>query len=168
MAPESGSSSPPIIRSSVVFPAPLGPHNPTRSRSVICQVTRSSNTRSPNAFVSSDSWIMLIRKQLLYHEAGAPRACPTDRHTVRHSTQKPQNSQNKKRLFSAGSAGSALIVVARPSSEGRFGAGEWCDGLFAERLCGGGKYLLHAEGLGEVPRNTEIEGVDGARFAGEP
>src|SRR5213594_3836432 len=80
MAPESGSSSPPIIRSSVVFPAPLGPHNPTRSRSVICQVTRSSNTRSPNALVSSDSWIMLIRKQLLYHEAGFPGAIPTKLH----------------------------------------------------------------------------------------
>src|SRR5205809_950944 len=33
-------------------------------------------------------------------------------HTARHSTQKPQNSQNKP-FFSAGSASSALIVVAR-------------------------------------------------------
>ena len=58
MAPESGSSSPAIILSSVVLPAPFGPHRPTRSRGVICHVTWSSRTRSPYDFVSSDSWIM--------------------------------------------------------------------------------------------------------------
>ncbi len=55
------------MRSSVVLPAPFGPHNPTRSRAVICQVTWSNRTRSPNAFVSSDSWIMLTINHLVYH-----------------------------------------------------------------------------------------------------
>src|SRR5437773_6810303 len=42
------------MRRSVVLPAPFGPHRPTRSRSVICQVTLSSKTRSPNDFVRLD------------------------------------------------------------------------------------------------------------------
>src|SRR6187549_3509131 len=58
MVPPSDSSSPASIRSSVVFPAPLGPHNPTRSRSSICHVTASSSTRSPNDFDREDSWII--------------------------------------------------------------------------------------------------------------
>src|SRR5439155_19457283 len=41
----------------------------------------------------------------------APLEISVTRHTARHSTQKPQNSQNKT-VFSAGSASSALIVVA--------------------------------------------------------
>src|ERR1700731_1137516 len=73
MAPESGSSSPAIILSSVVLPAPFGPHRPTRSRGVICHVTWSSRTRSPYDFVSSDSWIMpwqpVVKVRL--HSAGA-------------------------------------------------------------------------------------------------
>src|SRR5688572_32599035 len=57
MAPESGSSSPASILRSVVFPAPLGPHKPTRSPSPICHVTCSSSVRSPNDLVRSESWI---------------------------------------------------------------------------------------------------------------
>ncbi len=55
IAPESGSSSPAIIFSSVVLPAPFGPQRPTRSRAVICHVTWSSSTRSPNVLVISES-----------------------------------------------------------------------------------------------------------------
>src|SRR5512134_1788563 len=57
MSPLSGSSIPASILSRVVFPAPFGPHKPTRSPSVICQVTWSSSTRSPYDFVRSESWI---------------------------------------------------------------------------------------------------------------
>src|SRR5438094_2305926 len=71
-APESGSSSPAIMRRSVVLPAPFGPQRPTRSLSVICQVTSSSSTRSPNDLVRFDSWIMLIRKDLFYHHTDEP------------------------------------------------------------------------------------------------
>ena len=39
------------MRSKVVLPAPFGPARPTRSPAVICQVTRSSRTRSPKDFV---------------------------------------------------------------------------------------------------------------------
>src|SRR5437773_3519912 len=67
MAPRSGSSSPPIMRSSVVLPAPFGPHRPTRSPSSICQVTASRSTWSPNALVRLDSWIMLTLNDLFYH-----------------------------------------------------------------------------------------------------
>ena len=55
MLPLSGSSNPASIFSSVVLPAPLGPHNPTRSPDVICQVTSSRSTRSPNDLVMADS-----------------------------------------------------------------------------------------------------------------
>ena len=53
--PLSGSSSPAIILSSVVLPAPFGPHSPTHSRSEICHVTLSSRTRSPNDLVRPES-----------------------------------------------------------------------------------------------------------------
>src|SRR5688500_12160407 len=53
--PSSGVSYPAIILRSVVLPAPLGPHRPTRSPDVICQVTSSRSTRSPNDFVMEDS-----------------------------------------------------------------------------------------------------------------
>ena len=56
--PRSGSSRPASIRSSVVLPAPFGPQRPTRSPSSTCQVTSSSRTRSPKAFVRPESWIM--------------------------------------------------------------------------------------------------------------
>ena len=69
MAPASGSSRPASIFSSVVLPAPFGPHRPTRSPCEICQVTSSSRTRSPKDFVREESWINQIR---LY--AGSPIA----------------------------------------------------------------------------------------------
>ena len=55
--PLSASSSPAIIFSSVVFPAPFGPARPTRSPSSICQLTASRRTRPPNDFESEESWI---------------------------------------------------------------------------------------------------------------
>ena len=64
MEPESGSSIPAIIFSSVVLPAPFGPQRPTRSRATICHVTPLNNTRSPNVLVSSKSWIMLKKNYL--------------------------------------------------------------------------------------------------------
>ena len=45
--PASGSSSPAMILSRVVLPAPFGPQRPTQSPSEICQVTFSNNARSP-------------------------------------------------------------------------------------------------------------------------
>src|SRR5262245_41498600 len=76
MAPLSGSSKPAIMRSSVVLPAPFGPHKPTRSPSSICQVTASRRTRSPKDFVRFESWITLFAKRLggsgqhLWHAEG--------------------------------------------------------------------------------------------------
>ena len=55
IVPASGSSNPASIFSSVVLPAPFGPHRPTRSPAVICQVTSSRSTRSPNDFVIEES-----------------------------------------------------------------------------------------------------------------
>ena len=49
-SPPSASSSPARMRSSVVLPAPLGPHRPTRSRSPTYHVTWSRSTRSPKRF----------------------------------------------------------------------------------------------------------------------
>src|SRR5918993_1409256 len=60
--PESGSSSPASILSSVVLPAPFGPHRPTRSPSPICHVTWSMSVRSPKDFVSSESWITILEE----------------------------------------------------------------------------------------------------------
>ena len=53
--PASGSSRFAKMRSSVVLPAPFGPHSPTVSRSDTCQVTSSSRTRAPNDLATDDS-----------------------------------------------------------------------------------------------------------------
>ncbi len=56
--PESASSMPAKIFSSVVLPEPFTPQRPTRSPSDICQVTLSKSTRSPKDLVREEIWII--------------------------------------------------------------------------------------------------------------
>ena len=72
IAPSSGSSRPASIFSSVVLPAPFGPQRPTRSPSEICHVTWSIRVRSPNALVSSESWITPPERRALSTRRPAP------------------------------------------------------------------------------------------------
>src|SRR5687768_6923614 len=73
MTPVSGSSRPASILSSVVLPAPFGPHKPTRSRSPTCHVTCSRSTFSPNALVTSWSCSTNYSGVLLSQRSGCGR-----------------------------------------------------------------------------------------------
>jgi len=60
------------MRSSVVLPAPFGPHRPTHSRSDTCHVTSSNRTRAPNDLVTAVSWIIETRARGRGHGRSAP------------------------------------------------------------------------------------------------
>src|SRR5690242_9581729 len=134
--PESGSSRPASILSSVVFPAPFGPQRPTRSPSPICHVTWSSRTRSPKDFVRSESWITaggLSYSQLPTYQDGEP------------------NSQSARKL-----GGRSIWEVGTRRARRGVSGGD------AERLRGGGENLRYLERLREIARDPEIDGFDRA------
>src|SRR3954469_24964259 len=137
MPPESGSSMPASILSSVVLPAPFGPHRPTRSPSPICHVTWSSRTRSPNDFVRSESWIT----------AGGSGLTPNSQHTNTRSA-------------TPNHLGSWLRDQARRWEFAARRAAR--SGSYAESPGGGRQNLRHAKWLREVAGHPEVDRFDGA------